>query len=429
MRALRLRLLNRLVVMVGGEAMQSGFHFALNIVLIHMMSAHDYGIFAIGMVMGGIGLSYIRSLTAVPASIWIGRSTRKRQAYAYDVTFSSAALVLSVVMGIVAFALLQAWDGNGAVECGVFVALWSLRSHLRTSYFAHRRQWLVSISDLAFTVFGVLTTALVFWYFQNGLPGIFASLAIANGLGVIVLLVGARLPARISYRASVRRRMAGLWRQLRWSAFGATTTNIQGQCLALLVAGFAGPAAYAPIAAVLVFFAPLRIIATAFVNMMQPELSSLLARGQTTKIWQQSKLWSVFLGVGGVLYGAAVIVVLPFIKSQAFENASIHFIGIFAFAIFFMTMLYVMPRITLEVMSDFKTVAIITSIAAVIGLVSVAILLAVAAPPWSLAGAALSEAIVLLASWFAMRRRLRAIEQPTETGFVPLHREGLQHVR
>ena len=64
-------LLRRLALMVGGEAIQSGFHFALNIALLHVLSASGYGIFAIGMVMGGVGLAYIRSLTAVPASIWM----------------------------------------------------------------------------------------------------------------------------------------------------------------------------------------------------------------------------------------------------------------------------------------------------------------------------------------------------------------------
>ncbi len=36
-------LLRRLVLMIGGEAMQSGFHFALNIALLHVLSAQGYG--------------------------------------------------------------------------------------------------------------------------------------------------------------------------------------------------------------------------------------------------------------------------------------------------------------------------------------------------------------------------------------------------
>lgn len=408
--------------------MQSGFHFALNILLIHRLSAHDYGIFAIGMVMGGVGLSYIRSLTAVPASIWIGRSTSRNRAHAYDVTFSSAAVTLSLCIGLIAFVLLRAWGGDGALACGVFVGVWSLRSHLRTSYFAHQRQRLVSVSDAAFTIVGTLASALVLWKIANVLEGIFAALALANATGAAVLLAGARRPIRISYRFRVRRRLIDLWQVLRWSAFGATTTNIQGQCLALLVAGFAGPAAYAPIAAVMVLFAPLRIVATAFVNMMQPEISSLLAKGKTDAVWAQAKLWSVLMGLGGVLYGGGVIALLPFIKSQAFENASIHFIGIFAWAIFFLTMLYVMPRIILEVLGDFKTVAMITAGAAFVGISAIALLLKVASPPWSLAGAAASEAIVLFASWIAVRHRLVAFEQPTGLpDIVPDHGKRLQH--
>ena len=36
-----IHLVRRLVLMIGGEAMQSGFHFALNIALLHMLSAQS----------------------------------------------------------------------------------------------------------------------------------------------------------------------------------------------------------------------------------------------------------------------------------------------------------------------------------------------------------------------------------------------------
>ncbi|TGT18455.1 hypothetical protein EN815_35660, partial [Mesorhizobium sp. M4B.F.Ca.ET.172.01.1.1] len=98
--ALPAHLVRRLMLMIGGEAMQSGFHFALNIALLHLLSAEGYGLFALAMVMGGVGLSYIRSLTAVPASIWMGKSTNSAGVNAYDVAFGTAALVVALLMAV-----------------------------------------------------------------------------------------------------------------------------------------------------------------------------------------------------------------------------------------------------------------------------------------------------------------------------------------
>ena len=48
----------------------------------------------------------------------------------------------------------------------------------------------------------------------------------------------------------------------------------------LLFALLAGPAAYAPIAATLVLYAPLRVPTSALMNMVLPEIIRLLAVGQ-----------------------------------------------------------------------------------------------------------------------------------------------------
>jgi len=150
-------------------------------------------------------------------------------------------------------------DPSG-VAAGCFVGAWSLRSHMRTAFFARRQQVIVSISDAAFTVAGTVFAGLAIWFAGAALQTVFYALAAANVIGIFVWS-GWRA-ARSASPSACRRAGAipGLWRQLCWSAFSATTTNIQGQCLALLVAGIAGPAAYAPLAAVIVLFAPLRII-------------------------------------------------------------------------------------------------------------------------------------------------------------------------
>jgi hypothetical protein len=406
-----LLLIRRLALMVSGEALQSGFHFALNIYLLHVLSARDYGIFAISMVMGGVGVAYIRSLTAVPASIWIARSTTRRQADAYDVAFGSGALLLSLLFALVAGALLKIWGADGAIFGGAFVALWALRSHLRTASFARKRQWIVSCSDLSFTILGCAMTALIVLRAENVLRGIFEGLTLANGVGILLLLVLPRTRLRVSLRRTVRQRYMRLWPQLRWTVFYVSTSLLQGQAIALLVTGMAGPAAYAPIAAVITLFAPLRIVATAFDNMMQPEISASIGRGEYRKVWNHALVWSGLLSLGCLVYGGLVFFLAPYIKSETFLDASIQTIGISAWLISILLIAYSMPRIVLETMSAFWKLAILNLVAAVIGLVFIATLLALTTPALSLAGAVVSEAVFFGLCWLTVKRRLIGIQQ------------------
>lgn len=402
-------MLKRLSVMVGGEAMQSGFHFALNIVLIHMLSAYSYGVFAMVMVMGGIGLAYIRALTAAPASIWIGRSTHRAARDTHDVTFGSVAALLAAVLGVSTGLLIEIWAGSGAIAAGCLVGLWSLRSHLRTVCFARRQQAAVSVSDLAFTLSGAAMTAVAIWYSSDILGSVFVALAVAHALGIALLIVQSKQKVRVSFRPTIRGRYMALWPQLSWSGISCTIANIQGQCVALLVGGLAGPAAFAPIAAVLTLFAPLRIVATAFVNMMQPELSALLAKKEPLKVWAQAKVWSLAMSAGSLIYAVGMYALLPFIESDILKNASIETLWIFAWATYAFTILYAMPRIILEILGDFRIVALVIGIGAVVGLALIAVILTIAPAPWALVGAAASEATVCVASWICARNRILAL--------------------
>jgi len=407
-------LVRRLMLMIGGEAMQSGFHFALNIALLKLLSAEGYGLFALAMVMGGVGLSYIRSLTAVPATIWMSKSSNSAGVDAHDVTFGSAALVVALAMGLGTGLLMRLLGDPSGIGAACFVCAWSLRSHMRTAFFARRMQVVVSISDAVFTIVGVVLAAAAIWYFDDDLQATFYALAAANVVGIAVLVRLARRRLRISFRAPTWRRYAKLWPQLCWSGFSATTTNIQGQCLALLVAGIAGPAAYAPLAAVLVLFAPLRIVSLAFSNMTQPELARQLRHNEFDRVWTQTKIWAVVMALGSLAYGGGILFILPMIKSQALQHASVGLIGLFAIANYVPIMAYVMPRVFLEIVGDFRIVAFITLAGAIVGLAMIGMLLAIAPSTWSLVGSAVSETFVLLASWYFAANRMWNLKHPNE---------------
>jgi O-antigen/teichoic acid export membrane protein len=413
------RAAGRLGLTVGGEALQSGVHFALNIVLIHLLPARDYGVFAITMVIGGIGLTYTRSLTAMPACIYIGRSRSKEGARFYEGAFGAAAIVVSGLIALIAVVPLGAEAPTSALAGAGFVGLWCGRSHLRTVHFAFGRYRIATLGDLAFAISGGLLAALAIWRGGNPVTDVFLALAVGNLLGSVTMQLLAGEPVRARFDRRARSFYVRLLRRLSWSASSVTTANLQSQGISLLVVGLTGPAAYAPIAAMLVVFAPLRIAGSALANLIQPEMSKLAANGGVEEIRSLSRRCMLILGIAGLVYGVTAMALLPLIKSPSLEGAPIYFIGIFAWLIYLLSLLSVAPRIILEVLMKFRSMASITAAGAVVGLGIIAIVLQVAPASWALAGASLGEAIILVAAWVVAMRGLSALAARKPTRAKP----------
>lgn len=402
------RLARRFVLTLGGELTQSAFHFGFNIVLARMLDPERYGIFAIVMLIGGVALTYVRALVGMPVSLLVSQRRGTRAARALETSFGSGAMVLSGVIALLVALLLHLWLHADALYGSAFVGLWSLRSYLRTTLLAQHRQAVAGASDVALALAGTVLASLFLRPGPQMLDTALLLLAAANLVGIVVALVGQGEPIRLTVRQSMRRRFRALSGQLAWSAIGTTTANAQAQVLVLLIATFAGPRAYAPIAAVLVLFAPIRLMTVALVNMVQPELATRLADGRLPGFGRLMAIWTAFAIVVGCLYGVVAAAAVPLMGDAVFEGQPRYVILALVWALTNTFLLSVMPRIMLEVLREFRLIALISGVSAGIGTAVVAVLLVTAAPAWTLTGNFLAEVSVLAWSWIAVARALRA---------------------
>ncbi|WP_156387531.1 hypothetical protein [Methylobacterium sp. Leaf399] len=420
------RLGRRFVLMLGGEVLQSVFHFGLNIALVHALVPHDYGLFAIVFLIGGIALTFVRAVAGMPASVFIPQARGARAMRAQAVTFGSGAALLSLAMGLgTALVLAIPLGAATAAAGGAFVGLWCLRSYLRNMLFACRRPGIAGISDATFAGTG---TVLLACLLAGGradlvLPGSLAVLAAAHGIAILAGLAAFREPVRISLGRHVLRRYRGLWRSLAWSVAGVATANIQAQGQTLLVALLAGPAAYAPIAATLVLFSPLRLSASVVVNLMQPEMAASLARGDGARLRHLMALSTGLLLAGCLGYGVFLAATLRLIESQLFagrfSGEPLGLIALLVWATVTATMLYVGPKTLLETRGEFRALARVALASAAFGIGLVGLLLWLATPAWSLLGVVASELVVLL---YCRRAILSAAAlPPVRSGDGPLH--------
>ncbi|HKS61052.1 MAG TPA: hypothetical protein VJT13_05105 [Xanthobacteraceae bacterium] len=409
------RLIRSFILSLGGEGIQSGFHFALNLILIRMFSAYDFGVFAIAFVLGGISVNYVNALVAVPAAVHMPRLKSPGAVNFQDVVFGSVATVFACLIGVVVSAGLFVTLGHGieALAGGAFVGLWMLRFHLRTAMFARRATAAVTLSDVSYTASGIALVAAALWLDQEGerVTSVLAALAIANLVAIGVALRALRLRIRVSLRAGVRRRYWRIWPDIAWSVFGATTWNVQSQGIMFLVAAIAGPAAYAPIAAGYVLFNPIRQVLVAFLNVFRADFVRALAEGDYRRL-----NLTIYSACGLILLmcaaaGAAIWLIWPYLDAHIFgskfDHAAMPLVVTLCGTAAAIYLTYNVPLALIQAAGHFRPVALATTFGALVGLCAVSILLSVTTVAWSILGVIAGEAVCGIYLWIAGRRILR----------------------
>ena len=396
-------LARRFALGLAGEGLQSGFHFAVNLVLIRRLPAYDYGLFAIVFTLGSLALTYSNALVATPAAVHIPRLRSRGAAAFQDVVFGSMAAVLAVVTAGLVLGGVWLWERSMAVACAacLFVAAWSARNYVRTSLFAHRLPGRAALSDLCFACVGAFClVALPTPQAGSGsLADVLYVLALANAAGIAAALAARGWKPKVSLRRSVWRRYRSHWGQVSWSLAGVTTANVQAQFQTFLVAALAGPAAYAPIAAALVIVAPMRLAMSALIYMLQPEFAAALAgndlaRARTLLVNSSALVVGGCLVYGGLIW-AGFGLVDRFVFGASFGGEPMLLITVLAWATALVYLSYTLPKALMEAAGEFKSVAAATLASVAVGVVAVALLLALAGPAWSLAGVIAAELVTL----------------------------------
>ena len=417
------RLGRNFLLSLGGEGLQSGIHFVLNLVLIRILSPHDFGIFAIAFVLGGLSLTYGNALVSTPAAVLIPRLKSRREADFQEVVFGSIALMISAAIMIIVAAGL--WFATGqvveAIAGGTFSGLWTLRNHVRCVMFARHAVIAATLSDFSYSASGVLSIAGILLLLPDvpQLTGVLLALTLANIVAISVALRAQSRPARVSFSKQIWRRYRAIWSDIAWSLFGTTTWAIQGQGLMFLVAAIVGPAAYAPLAVGVVLFTPLRPAISAFINVFRPDFGAALARGDLGRL-RATMLFITMLiifacaGVAGAIWLGWPLLE-TYLFAGKFANAPMPLIvalsGIAAATYF----TYNVPLALVQGAGEFRPVAIATTYGAIVGLTSVALLLAVTSVAWSLAGFIAGEATCGIYLWISAQRILRAHAMPLRT--------------
>ena len=402
----RLAAIPRYLSAVLSQGLVSGFHFVLNLLLVRMLSATDFGIFALTFVLAIMASSVSNALISTPLCVFApaAKSDHERTQMESMLTTLMALLLGVALVGGFIFCM---GLGSSSIDFRILIAaLGFVVAYLARQYsrsFGYSRFDVIAVlyGDLTYVAVGVfILSGLLFAGIPIGAVEVFTALTVANLIAV--MLEVSRLPTPITLQPLFQalNQYTPVWTQAKWALIGATTTVVVSQAHSLVVTLLKSPADYAPLAAGFVLFGPVRVIFNTIQNVMKPEMSLAISQNRPQDAKRQMIMASSLsvIAVAGLLLLTMLAWPLldKWLYAEQYSDAPMRQIVLIWGAITLISAVQNGPFAALQSLQAFRELAISTIYGSALSLVLVAILLFVAPIQWSITGIFLAEGFVAI---------------------------------
>lgn len=394
---------SRLALSVGAQALVSGFHFALNLLLLRLVTPYDYGVFAFAFVLAMFASAINNALISTPLTVYTPVIKAPKEREEQEAMFSTLNLLLFAVLVLAGFAYAKLAELDSTIMVGVtaFVAIYSARHFSRSAGYARMKPLVTASGDTAYVVSGVIFVALLV-FASDKLPigHVLLALAAANLVAMLVerfRLHGAGRKWFVLSRISSYNK---IWEQSRWALAGSLTTLFLAQAHSVIITSTNGPNAYAPLAAGFVLFGPVRVALLTWQNMVKPELAVALSESRQDAVRKQIRI-TTFLMAAAVLALALFLYLLwpwihEFLYAEQYADEPMALIvGLWSIITLFAAS-YNAPAAALQAMRDFRILAMASIYGAVISGVLVSVTLYYFNPESTLLGILAAESFMAL---------------------------------
>lgn len=391
---------------VGAQAMVSGFHFLLNLVLVRELSLYAYGVFAFTFVLAMFGAAINNALISTPLTVYTPIIEDSGQRARQESLFGTLNLLLFALMlaGVVIYGGTTGLGGQLSLAIGLYVSVYAARQFSRSLGYARLRPLVTAAGDATYVAAGVAMTALLLWvetdYSIATVSRVLFALSAAN---VVAMTVEASLLRTLPWRHLRLRELSDyrvVWEQSRWALIGALTTLFLMQAHGVIINATNGPSAFAPLAAGFVLFGPVRVALLTWQNMVKPELAVALAADGHERVRVQIRKTVLLMGAAVLLLGAGLAVCWPWIYAllyaQRYAQEPMGHIVTLWFLITLMASLYNAPSAALQALRDFRVLAFSSMLGAMISGVMVWLTLQWYAPHMTLYGLLVAETFMAI---------------------------------
>lgn len=373
------RMLNsKYTISVGAQALVSGFHFVLNLVLLRVMSQYDYGVFAYAFVLGMFAQAINNALISTPLTVYTPIIKEPDERLRQEWMLGSANLILFSVLIITGLAYAafspQPWETSIGVT--LFVAIYSARHFSRSFGYARLRPLVTATGDICYVACGAIMVAAIVLYAGNISVGlVLITLAFANLLAMVVERSFLHGSTTFRFTLASLTNYPMIWEQSRWALVGALTTLFMGQAHSLIITGTYGPSSFAPLAAGFVLFGPVRVALMTWQNMVKPEIAVALSEHRVGDVRRQIRRTSILMGTGVIAMGGMLYLFWPTIYAllyaQKYADEPMGLIVCIWAMVTFFAAIYNAPSAGLQALRDFRILAYASVYAAVISIAGV----------------------------------------------------------
>ncbi len=292
----------------------SGANFCLAFVLQSSVESAAFGLYAFAMVLVQFGMGLSNALFASPLLVRLADREVGRGAVVQSFALAN---VLFIATGSLALCGVMLAVGMAAGLVGLVVlqaaALW-LRWFLRAVELASNNFLWPAGADIAYGVATLLAGAIFFMSFGIGVfPTLLAMLSgtlvsmVVIGRGTFPLLFVRGRLSLAPFRSSFHQH--GFW-----ASVGVVTTEITANLHTYVLTLCLGPAAFAPVATLALFFRPIPILTQAVTQFERPGLARKFRDGAFDELAAGVRMISTIM-TGGVMLNFVLIAAILFFES------------------------------------------------------------------------------------------------------------------
>jgi O-antigen/teichoic acid export membrane protein len=402
----RLGAIPRYLSAVLSQGLVSGFHFALNLMLVKWLVVADFGAYALTFVLAVMASSISNALASTPLCVFAPAADNAQDRQHIESVLTTVMIFL-LGGGLAAGVLLCLGINVAGVDLQIlvsalaFIIAYLARQYSRSFGYARFDVMAVLHGDITYVVIGSLMFGgLILSDQPLTVVQVFTILTTANAIAVLVEIMRLRHALSLLSPRQALQAYAPIWAQSRWALIGAVTTVLVSQAHSLIVSSLKGPEAYAPLAAGFVIFGPVRVVFSTIQNVIKPEMALSIAQHHAAGAQRQMLLASAISLAAVVALTLLVWFYWPHLDAWLYSDQyaglpMLQIVMLWA-AITMVAALQNGPFAALQSLRAFRPLALVTVYGSILSLTLVGLVLYFAPIHWSILGIMIAEAFVAI---------------------------------
>lgn len=390
-------MLRRYGMAILAPASVAAAQFIVQLVLLHQLAPEEFGLFAFLMVFVQLGFGLSNALVSTPYTVVLHQPGAVKAGCSFFFTVNG---LYAVIFGLLCAGLAAAFDRG--VWIAVFAAYGAaamLRWFGRAHAYAGLHPVNAAISDIVYAGSLLAFIGILMLAGHLEMVWVAAMLLCSTILGLLTIgggfLAAQFGPAVISSPLPYGK----VWReQSRWTLLGVATTEATSNTHAYLVTAFAGPAAFAPLAAAALFLKPVALAITSLTQLERPVMSKAIASGDVGTAESTRNAFAAILlaaWAGVVALAIAVLWLRPELMLRPGYDLHDLRLSIGLFSVIVLIQVWQAPNsVFLQAAKEFRVLAASSLYACVLSIALVAAAIWIAGPVYSLAGIILGQAVM-----------------------------------